>query len=35
MDVGGFTIAEFFPRQVMYLQQILRGFPLVAASGPG
>ena len=26
-DVVGFTIAEFFPRQVMHLQQILDGFP--------
>ena len=29
-DVVGFTIAEFFPRQVMHLQQILDGFPLIA-----
>jgi arginase len=28
-DVVGLTIAEFFPRQVMHLQQILRGFPLI------
>ncbi|GAA2900233.1 arginase family protein [Pseudonocardia halophobica] len=34
VDVVGFTIAEFFPRQVMHLQQILRGFPLVAGSDP-
>jgi arginase len=27
-DVVGFTIAEFIPRQVMHLQQILSGFPL-------
>ena len=26
-DVVGFTIAEFFPRQVMHLQQILNGEP--------
>jgi arginase len=31
-DVVGFTIAEFIPRQVMHLQQILNGFPLI--SGP-
>lgn len=31
-DVVGFTIAEFIPRQVMHLQQILHGFPLI--SGP-
>ena len=29
-DVVGFTIAEFFPRQVMHLQQILDGFPLIS-----
>ena len=28
-DVVGFTIAEFIPRQVMHLQQILSGFPLI------
>jgi arginase len=28
-DVVGFTIVEFFPRQVMHLQQILDGFPLI------
>ena len=28
-DVVGLTIAEFFPRQVMHLQQLLRGFPLL------
>ncbi|WP_433505798.1 hypothetical protein ACQP04_04455 [Pseudonocardia halophobica] len=33
VDVVGFTIADF-PRQVMHLQQILRGFPLVAGAGP-
>jgi arginase len=26
-DVVGLTIAEFFPRQVLHLQQILEGFP--------
>jgi arginase len=29
-DVVGLTIAEFFPRQVMHLQQILEGFPLLS-----
>ena len=29
-DVVGFTIAEFFPRQVMHLLQILDGFPLIS-----
>ena len=29
-DVVGLTIAEFFPRQVMHLQQILQDFPLVS-----
>jgi arginase len=29
-DVVGLTIAEFIPRQVMQLQQILSGFPLLA-----
>jgi arginase len=28
-DVVALTIAEFFPRQVMHLQQILDGFPLI------
>lgn len=32
VDVVGFTIAEFFPRQVMHLQQILDGFPLVSGT---
>ena len=31
-DVVGLTIAEYFPRQVMHLQQLLRGFPLVSQS---
>jgi arginase len=31
-DVVGFTIAEFIPRQVMHLQQILRDFPLLKDS---
>jgi arginase len=29
VDVVGFTVAEFIPRQVMHLQQILKGFPLI------
>ncbi|WP_433384239.1 arginase family protein [Actinoplanes sp. CA-142083] len=28
-DVVGLTIAEFFPRQVMHLQRMLAGFPLL------
>jgi hypothetical protein len=31
-DAVGFTIAEFFPRQVMHLQQILDGFPLISGT---
>jgi len=27
-DVVGLTIAEFIPRQVIHLQQLLTGFPL-------
>ncbi|MEV1176393.1 hypothetical protein [Nonomuraea sp. NPDC049784] len=30
VDVVGLTIAEFIPRQVMHLQQILKGVPLVS-----
>jgi arginase len=30
-DVVALTIAEFFPRQVMHLRQILSGFPLLSA----
>jgi arginase len=30
VDVVGFTIAEFIPRHVMHLQQILNGFPLIS-----
>lgn len=29
-DVVGTTIAEFFPRQVMHLQQLLHNFPLIS-----
>lgn len=32
VNVVGFTIAEFFPRQVMHLRQILRDFPLLSDS---
>ena len=31
-DVVGFTLAEFIPRQVMHLRQILRGFPLISGT---
>lgn len=30
LDVVGLTVAEFIPRQVMHLQQILNGFPLIS-----
>jgi arginase len=30
VDVVGFTLAEFIPRQVMHLRQILSGFPLIS-----
>ena len=29
VEIVGLTIAEFIPRQVMHLQQILRTFPLL------
>jgi arginase len=29
-DVVGLTLAEFFPRQVMHLQQLVSGFPLIS-----
>ena len=29
---GGYTIAEFIPRQVMHLRQILDGFPLISGT---
>jgi arginase len=29
-DIVGFTIAEFIPRQVMHLQQLLSGLPLIS-----
>ncbi|MEV4360852.1 hypothetical protein [Nonomuraea sp. NPDC049625] len=31
-DVVALTIAEFLPRQVMHLRQILSGFPLLSAT---
>ena len=31
-DVVGLTVAEFIPRQVIHLQQLLTGFPLLGAS---
>jgi arginase len=34
-DVVGLTIAEFFPRQVMHLQQVLDGFPLISPPAAG
>ena len=32
VDFVGFTIAEFSPRQVMHLRQILNGFPLISGT---
>ena len=32
VEARGLTIAEFIPRQVMHLQQLLAGFPLLAAA---
>jgi arginase len=32
VDVVGFTLAEFIPRQVMHLRQILDGFPLISGT---
>jgi arginase len=29
VDVVGFTIAEYYPRQVMHMQKILEGLPLI------
>ena len=34
-DIVGFTIAEFIPRQVMHLQQLLSGFPLISGTTAG
>jgi arginase len=34
-EVVGITVAEFIPRQVMHLQQLLTGFPLLGASRSG
>jgi arginase len=30
VDVVAFTVAEFIPRQVISLQQLLTGFPLIS-----
>ncbi len=35
VDVVGVTIAEFIPRQVMHLQQLLNGFPLISGTMEG
>jgi arginase len=35
VEIVGFTIAEFIPRQVIRLQQILEGFPLISAKAAG
>jgi len=35
VDVVGFTIAEFIPRQVIHLQQILKAFPLISGTTAG
>jgi arginase len=35
VDIVGFTVAEFIPRQVIHLQQILRGFPLISGTTAG
>ena len=34
-DIVGFTIAEFIPRQVMHLHQLLSGFPLISGTTAG
>jgi hypothetical protein len=34
-EVVGVTVAEFIPRQVMHLQQLLTTFPLLRASRAG
>jgi arginase len=35
VDVIGLTIAEFIPRQVIHLQQILKAFPLISGTAAG
>ena len=35
VDVVGLTIAEFIPRQVIHLQQILAAFPLISGTTAG
>jgi arginase len=32
VDIVGLTIAEFIPRHVMHLQQLLNGFPLISGT---
>ncbi|HET6658969.1 MAG TPA: hypothetical protein VFH16_03535 [Rubrobacter sp.] len=32
VDVVGLTLAEFIPRQVMHVRQILNGFPLISGT---
>jgi len=33
IDVVALTIAEYIPRQVLYLQQLTQGFPLLGYIG--
>jgi arginase len=35
VEIVGFTIAEFIPRQVMHLQHLLSGFPLISGTTAG
>jgi arginase len=35
VDIVGVTVAEFIPRQVMHLQQILKDFPFIGGSQMG
>jgi arginase len=35
VEIVGVTVAEFIPRQVMHLQQILKDFPLIGGSDMG
>jgi arginase len=35
VDVVGFTIAEFIPRQVIHLREILKAFPLISGTTTG
>jgi arginase len=34
-DIVGVTVAEFIPRQVMHLKQLLVGFPLLRVASRG